>query len=100
MQDSSWRSAPTDRADQHGSLEIRWCVFFPVGKQPVGTSEVRLAGFRRNVVVTLPQPAQAAVSDIFIASCEAHNLRSRTESVPQDGIEDIEVAVGDRSVPP
>src|ERR1035437_10013761 len=49
---------------------------------------------------TLPQPAQASVSDIFIASCEPHNLGSRTESVPQDSIEDIEVAVGDRSRPP
>jgi hypothetical protein len=40
------------------------------------------------------------VSDILIASCQAHNLRSRTKSVPQNGIEDIEVAVGNLSRPP
>jgi hypothetical protein len=40
------------------------------------------------------------VSDIFIASCQADNLRSRTKSVPQNGFEDIEVAVADESRPP
>jgi hypothetical protein len=39
------------------------------------------------------------VGDILIAACKPHNLRSRTESVPQDSIEDVEVAVGYLSGP-
>jgi hypothetical protein len=34
---------------------------------------------------TLPQPAQAPMSDILIASDEAYDLGSRRESVPQEG---------------
>jgi hypothetical protein len=48
----------------------------------------------------LPQPAQASVGDILVAGGKPRNLRSRTESVPQDRIEDIEVTVGNRSGPP
>jgi hypothetical protein len=44
---------------------------------------------------TLPQPAQASVRDIFIASRQAHDLRRRRESVPQNGVENIEVTITD-----
>ena len=37
----------------HGSLEVRWCVFFPVGKQPLGTAQVRLVKNSRQIVVNL-----------------------------------------------
>jgi hypothetical protein len=37
----------------HGSLEVRWCVFFPVGKQPLGTDHVKLANNPRQIVVNL-----------------------------------------------
>src|ERR1035441_5357201 len=40
---------------------------------------------------TLPQPPQAAVADILIAPGEAHDLRSRTEPIAQNGVEDVEV---------
>ena len=46
---------------------------------------------------TLPKSAQSPVSDILIASCQPHNLCSRTESVPQDGIQDVQIAVGNLS---
>jgi hypothetical protein len=42
---------------------------------------------------TLPQPAQATVGDIFIASDEAYDLRCRTEPIPQNGVENIEVSI-------
>ena len=37
----------------HGSLEVRWCVFFPVGKQPIGTAPVKLVRNSRQIVVNL-----------------------------------------------
>src|SRR5262249_24826683 len=36
-----------------GILDIRWCVFFPVGKQPPGTLSVKLARIRRDVTINL-----------------------------------------------
>jgi hypothetical protein len=36
-----------------GSLELRWCVFFPVGKQPLGTDQVKLSKNPRQIVVNL-----------------------------------------------
>ncbi|MGA3098000.1 MAG: hypothetical protein ABSF25_16215 [Bryobacteraceae bacterium] len=48
---------------------------------------------------TLPQPAQAPVGNILIAPGESHYLRGRTEPVAQNGVEDIEVAVGDLASP-
>jgi hypothetical protein len=39
------------------------------------------------------KPAQAPVRDILIATREAYNLRCRTEPVPQNSVEDVEVAV-------
>jgi hypothetical protein len=45
---------------------------------------------------TLPQPAQPPVYDILIPACEPDNLGSRTEPIPQDGFEDVQVPVRDR----
>ena len=36
-----------------GSLEIRWCVFFPVGKQPTGLNPVELPTIRRSITLNL-----------------------------------------------
>jgi hypothetical protein len=36
-----------------GSLDVRWCVFFPVGKQPPGVSQVRLDGIGRHITINL-----------------------------------------------
>src|SRR5262249_21618100 len=36
-----------------GILDIRWCVFFPVGKQPPGTLSVKLARIRRDITINL-----------------------------------------------
>jgi len=45
---------------------------------------------------SLPPPARPPVRDIPIPAWEPDDLGSRTEPVPQDGIEDVQVAVGDR----
>src|ERR1017187_2609392 len=52
---------------------------------------------RRPSACTLPQPAHSPVCDILVASDEAYDLRGRTEPIPQDSVEDIEVAIGDLS---
>jgi hypothetical protein len=49
---------------------------------------------------TLPKPPQAPVRDILIVTHKAYNLRCRTEPVPQNNVEDVEVAVGDLSAAP
>ena len=36
-----------------GTLEVRWCVFFPVGKQPVGASEARLSQLPYDITLNL-----------------------------------------------
>jgi hypothetical protein len=45
----------SNATDDHrsGVLDVRWCVFFPVGKQPPGTLLVKLARIRRNVTINL-----------------------------------------------
>ena len=47
----AWNSL-TQR-DISGSLEIRWCVFFPVGKQPSGLNPVELPTIRRSITLNL-----------------------------------------------
>lgn len=42
-----------DAHDVRGSLNVRWCVFFPVGQQPPGTSCVRLTRISRHITVNL-----------------------------------------------
>jgi hypothetical protein len=36
-----------------GTLDIRWCVFFPVGKQPPGISQVQLTGITQHITINL-----------------------------------------------
>ena len=36
-----------------GSLDVRWCVFFPVGKQPPGVGRIELPTIRRPITLNL-----------------------------------------------
>ena len=45
--------ASVQQGELVGSLDVRWCVFFPVGKQPPGKSVVTMAGIRRHVTINL-----------------------------------------------
>ena len=45
-------SVPTRADEMNGSLELRWCVFFPVGRQP-NPSRVNLSKNHRHIVVNL-----------------------------------------------
>src|SRR5208282_2532482 len=47
----AWASVQQD--ELLGSLDVRWCVFFPVGKQPPGKSVVTLASIRRHITINL-----------------------------------------------
>jgi hypothetical protein len=40
-------------ARPNGVLDIRWCVFFPVGKQPQGTAPVILASIPHDITINL-----------------------------------------------
>ena len=43
---------PTDEGSS-GNLDVRWCVFFPVGKQPQDTLPLNLVGICRNITINL-----------------------------------------------
>jgi len=43
---------PTDEGSS-GNLDVRWCVFFPVGKQPQDTLPLDLVGICRNITINL-----------------------------------------------
>jgi hypothetical protein len=47
----------------------------------------------------LPESTQAPMGDILVASDEAHDLRRGAEPIPQNGVENIEVAIGDLASP-
>ena len=47
----TWGAITED--ELHGSLDVRWCVFFPVGKQPPGKLRVKLAGIRSHITINL-----------------------------------------------
>jgi hypothetical protein len=38
---------------ERGALEVRWCVFFPVGKQPADTAPLRLSTIHRHITINL-----------------------------------------------
>jgi hypothetical protein len=46
-------SEPNVDRDAAGVLEVRWCVFFPVGRPPQGVSSVPLTRIRKSVTVNL-----------------------------------------------
>ena len=46
-------SAPISRAEKLGSLDLRWCVFFPVGKQPPGRLPLALSNIRCHITINL-----------------------------------------------
>jgi hypothetical protein len=46
-------SHPTNDEGSSGNLDVRWCVFFPVGKQPQDTLPLNLVGIRRNITINL-----------------------------------------------
>lgn len=47
----AWR--PTNEDTSTGSLDVRWCVFFPVGKQPPGNLPVKLSNIRNDITINL-----------------------------------------------
>lgn len=47
----SWFSPA--KSEARGSLEVRWCVFFPVGKQPAALSPVKLTTIQHAITLNL-----------------------------------------------
>lgn len=46
-------SHPTNEEGSSANLDVRWCVFFPVGKQPQDTLPLKLVGIHRNITINL-----------------------------------------------
>ncbi|MCU1248749.1 MAG: hypothetical protein JWQ49_1778 [Edaphobacter sp.] len=46
-------STAVSRDEKLGSLDLRWCVFFPVGKQPPGQLPLTLPDIRRHITINL-----------------------------------------------
>ena len=46
-------SEAMNEGDGLGNLEIRWCVFFPVGKQPPGGAHLKLHAFKQHITINL-----------------------------------------------
>ncbi len=47
----TWGAVNEDKSP--GSLDVRWCVFFPVGKQPPGVGRIELPTIRRPITLNL-----------------------------------------------
>jgi hypothetical protein len=47
----AWTS--TDGSEASGSLDVRWCVFFPIGKQPPGKLPIPLPTIGRQITINL-----------------------------------------------
>lgn len=46
-------SRSLDEHELGGTVEVRWCVFFPVGKQPSEKSSIKLGSIRSQVTINL-----------------------------------------------
>lgn len=44
---------PIIEKESTGSLDLRWCVFFPVGKQPTGKERITLPSLARHITINL-----------------------------------------------